>query len=191
MDAALGARLTTLAGEETTAAELREIADLFQSGLGATLTFHCRILRDAPAAQPHLIEVRQCVDNDGPRARPRTPLDCAAVKRRDQGCGQHFRIAGMRAMSFSPQMRELFIAYGLTAVAMLIGLLLMRADRRAYFRWPVYSVMVMALGVVLWNLLRKHLLPASGPSRMPARCITLRSRSTSQWDWALGSCWDA
>jgi len=62
-------------------------------------------------------------------------------------------------MSFSPQMRELFIAYGLTAGAMLAGLLIMRADRRAYFRWPVYSVMVMALGVVLWNLLRKQLLP--------------------------------
>ncbi len=62
-------------------------------------------------------------------------------------------------MSFTPQLRELFIAYGLTAGAMLIGLLLMRADRRAYFRWPVYSVMVMALGVVLWNLLRKRLLP--------------------------------
>ena len=62
-------------------------------------------------------------------------------------------------MSVTPQMRELFIAYGLTAVAMLLGLLLMRADRRAYFRWPVYSVMVMALGVVLWNLMRKQLLP--------------------------------
>jgi hypothetical protein len=57
------------------------------------------------------------------------------------------------------QLRELLIAYGLTAGAMLIGLLLMRADQRAYFRWPVYSVMVMALGVVLWNLLRKHVLP--------------------------------
>jgi hypothetical protein len=42
---------------------------------------------------------------------------------------------------------------------MLLGLLLMRADHRAYFRWPVYSAMVMALGVVLWNLLRKHALP--------------------------------
>jgi len=62
-------------------------------------------------------------------------------------------------MSFTPQMRELFIAYALTAAGMLIGLLVMRADRRAYFRWPVYSVMVMALGVVLWNLLRKHLFP--------------------------------
>jgi hypothetical protein len=62
-------------------------------------------------------------------------------------------------MSVTPQMRELFIAYALTAGAMFIGLLLMRADRRAYFRWPVYSVMVMALGVVLWNVSRKQLLP--------------------------------
>ena len=62
-------------------------------------------------------------------------------------------------MNFSLQFRELAIAYGLCAGAMLIGLLVMRADQRAYFRWPVYSAMVMALGVVLWNLLRKHLLP--------------------------------
>jgi ribonuclease I len=96
VDAALGARLTTLAGQETTGAELRGIADLFHPGLGATLTFHCRVLRDANSAQPHLIEIRQCVDNDGPNGAPHTPLDCAAVKRRDQGCGQHFRIAGNR-----------------------------------------------------------------------------------------------
>jgi hypothetical protein len=37
----------------------------------------------------------------------------------------------------------------------------MRADRRAYFRWPVYSAMVMALGVVLWNIMRKHVFPES------------------------------
>ena len=96
VDAALSARLATLAGEETSAVALREIADLFQPGLGVTLTFHCRTLRDAPSAQPHLVEVRQCVDNDGPNGAPQTPLDCASVKRRDQGCGQHFRIARMR-----------------------------------------------------------------------------------------------
>jgi hypothetical protein len=62
-------------------------------------------------------------------------------------------------MNFSLQLRELLIAYGITAGAMLVGLLSMRADSRAYFRWPVYSAMVMALGVVLWNLLRRHLLP--------------------------------
>ena len=32
------------------------------------------------------------------------------------------------------QLRELGIAYAVTATAMLIGLLLMRADRRTYFR---------------------------------------------------------
>ena len=57
------------------------------------------------------------------------------------------------------QLRELVLAYALTAASMLAGLLVMRADGRAYWRWPVYSVMVMTLGVVLWNLLRKHLLP--------------------------------
>lgn len=93
VDAALGARLATLAGQETTASSLREIADLFHPGLGATLTFHCRTLRDARSAQPHLIEVRQCVDNDGPKGAPGTAIACDTVKRRDQGCGQRFRIA--------------------------------------------------------------------------------------------------
>jgi hypothetical protein len=62
-------------------------------------------------------------------------------------------------LNFSLQLRELLVAYGLTAAAMLAGLLMMRADSRAYFRWPVYSAMVMALGVVSWNLLRKHVVP--------------------------------
>jgi hypothetical protein len=57
------------------------------------------------------------------------------------------------------QMYGLAIAYGITAIAMLAGLLLMRADGRAYWRWPVYSAMAMVLGVVLWSLLRKYLLP--------------------------------
>jgi hypothetical protein len=60
----------------------------------------------------------------------------------------------------TPQIRELIIAYAITATAMLIGLLFMRAQPRAYWRWPVYSVMAMVLGVVKWNLLRKYVLPA-------------------------------
>jgi hypothetical protein len=59
----------------------------------------------------------------------------------------------------STQLGELLIAYGVSAAAMLMGLLLMRADSRAYFRWPVYSAMAMALGVILWSMLRKHALP--------------------------------
>ena len=57
------------------------------------------------------------------------------------------------------QLLSLLIAYAATGTGMLVGLLIMRADARAYFRWPVYSAMVMALGVVLWSLLRRHVLP--------------------------------
>jgi ribonuclease I len=93
VDAALSARLTTLGGEETTVAELRRVVDAFQPGLGVSLTFHCRTLRDAQSSRPYLIEVRQCVDNDGPNGAPGTALDCGAVQRRDQGCGSSFLIA--------------------------------------------------------------------------------------------------
>ncbi len=65
------------------------------------------------------------------------------------------------------QIAELALAYAITAAAMFVGLLLMRADTRAYWRWPVYSAMALALGVVSWNLLRKHLLPAEWVSTRP------------------------
>jgi hypothetical protein len=71
-------------------------------------------------------------------------------------------------MNMDLQIRELAIAYALSAAGMLLALLLQRADRRAWFRWPVYSAMALALGVILWNLLRKHVFPAEwllGPSR--------------------------
>ncbi len=68
----------------------------------------------------------------------------------------------------NPQLQQLFIAYGITAAAMLAGLLVMRADTRAYWRWPVYSAMVMVLGVVVWNLVRDHLVPAEWILRHPA-----------------------
>jgi len=58
------------------------------------------------------------------------------------------------------QIRELIIAYVATATPFLGALLMLRAEGRAYFRWPVYSAMVMVLGVVLWNVLHKYLPPA-------------------------------
>jgi hypothetical protein len=62
-------------------------------------------------------------------------------------------------MNSSLQLRELLIAYALAAAGMLAALLLTRADRRAFWRWPVYSAMALASGVILWNLMRKHLFP--------------------------------
>jgi ribonuclease I len=94
VDGALRATLTTRAGGEATAAELRSVADLFSPGLGRTVTFHCRTLRNGSSRRPYLFEVRQCVDNDGADGAPGTPLACAMVKRRDQGCGESFLIAG-------------------------------------------------------------------------------------------------
>ena len=93
VDGALAATLTTRASAEATAGELRGIADTFSPGLGRTLTFHCRPLKGAASRRPYLIEVRQCVDNDGPGGAPGTALECAIVKRRDQGCGGTFLIA--------------------------------------------------------------------------------------------------
>ncbi len=59
------------------------------------------------------------------------------------------------------QLGDLGIAYGVTAASMLAGLLIMRADTRAYWRWPVYSAMVMVLAAVSWNLLVRPMLPAA------------------------------
>jgi hypothetical protein len=58
------------------------------------------------------------------------------------------------------QINGLLVAYAVTAASMLGGLLAMRADSRAYWRLPVYSAMVMVLGVVLWNVLRARVFPA-------------------------------
>lgn len=97
VDSALGARLVTLAGESTRAADLREYAERYEPGIGNTLTFHCKTLRNAPErGEPYLIEIRQCLEDDGADGAPGSPINCATVNRRDQGCGKSFRIAPAR-----------------------------------------------------------------------------------------------
>jgi ribonuclease T2 len=95
LDAALRPVLTTHAGGEIHSADLRAAANQRQPGLGRTFTLHCRTLRDAPPGRrdrAFLVEVRQCVDDDGAGGAPGTPVDCATVDRRDQGCGGSFGI---------------------------------------------------------------------------------------------------
>lgn len=94
-NAALGDALRQNAGRAVSAAQLRAAADRAQPGFGAQVVFVCRSLRsDDPAKRrrPHLVEVRVCLDDDGPGGAPGTPLRCAAVERRDQGCGGQFMI---------------------------------------------------------------------------------------------------
>jgi ribonuclease I len=96
LDAALGGKLTTLRGRETTARELRAAADSFEPGMGSTLTFHCRMPAgqgDSSSRRPWLFEVRQCLDDDSDGALG-APLECASVHRRDQGCGGRFFVPG-------------------------------------------------------------------------------------------------
>jgi ribonuclease I len=95
LDAVLRPILTTNASREIDAADLRAAANRSQPGIGRTFTLHCRTLRDAPSGnrdRPYLVEIRQCVDDDGADGAPGTPLDCATVNRRDQGCGGSFGI---------------------------------------------------------------------------------------------------
>ncbi len=95
---ALGKMLLARTESQVSAIELRRAADAAEPGLGATLTFHCRNPRSPDPAKrrrPYLIEVRMCIDNDGPNGAPGTPLACASVGRRDQGCGSQFWIDGV------------------------------------------------------------------------------------------------
>lgn len=99
VDAALGDTLTTFAARETSAAELRRVADRYARGFGDTLTFHCRVpegARGESRDRPWLFEVRQCVDDDGAGGAPATALRCESVNRRDQGCGARFFVPGGR-----------------------------------------------------------------------------------------------
>jgi ribonuclease T2 len=96
LESALAPTLTTRAGGEIGAAQLRAAADAATPGLGATFTLHCRTLRDAPPAlrnRPFLVEIRQCVKIEAPGTDRGEAFDCATVNRHDQGCGRSFRIA--------------------------------------------------------------------------------------------------
>lgn len=94
-DAALGPAIRDAAGESTDVATLRAAANAARPGFGESLVFICKNLRNAPQARqrrPYLTEVRVCLDNDGPAGAPQSLLRCAAVQRRDQGCGGSFEI---------------------------------------------------------------------------------------------------
>ena len=99
MDETLRQILTNYAGREVSPRALRDATGTTRPGIARTFTLHCRTLRDARPelrSRAFLVEIRQCVDDDGTRGGPGTPIDCESVNRRDQGCGDSFRIAGRR-----------------------------------------------------------------------------------------------
>jgi len=99
VDDSLRQTLTNYAGREVSPRELRDAAAETHPGIARTFTLHCRTLRDARPElrdRAFLVEIRQCVDDDGTGGAPGTPIDCESVNRRDQGCGGSFRIAARR-----------------------------------------------------------------------------------------------
>lgn len=97
-NAALRQVLLASIDKQVSADELRAAANVTVPGYGDTITFHCQNIRSpdpAKRGRPYLIEVRHCIDNDGPSGAPGTPLACRSVQRRDQGCGARFWIDGV------------------------------------------------------------------------------------------------
>lgn len=91
----LNGALQQYSGQKLTPATLRAAAAKVEPAIADSLVFVCKNLRNARPAErgrPTLLEVRLCIDNDGAAGRPQSLLQCAAVNRRDQGCGREFWI---------------------------------------------------------------------------------------------------
>lgn len=92
---ALAAAVAAHAGRRVSAATLRAEIDKQTPGFGRSVVYMCKNLRSRDPdkrGRPYLYEVRVCIDDDGTGGRPQSLLDCAAVDRRDQGCGASFWI---------------------------------------------------------------------------------------------------
>jgi ribonuclease T2 len=89
----LGDALRAAAGARVSAAALRASAARVLPGFDRSVVFMCKNLRTDDArkrGRPYLYEVRVCLDDDGPGGAPGGLLECAAVGRRDEGCGAQF-----------------------------------------------------------------------------------------------------
>ena len=93
-NAALGPSIIRHAGRAVSAATLRAEANAARPRFGQNVVFVCKNLRSRDPAvrgRAYLTEVRVCLD-DGASGEPEALLECAAIPRRDQGCGQEFWI---------------------------------------------------------------------------------------------------
>ena len=190
VDAALRARANYPGGPRDDADELRAVADRFSPVSAARSRFHCRTLRDAPAAprgRRYLIEVRQCVDNDGAGGAPGTPLDCATVQAARSGLRPIVPDRRRRRNELPLQLRELFDR--------------LRRHRRRDVDRPAVDARrpprVLALACLLgdghgarrraWNLLRAHLLPAEWTRHTRERAVLRRTECLRRdWELSLG-----
>ncbi len=92
VNAALSSVLTLASGKQMAAAGLKSAANSVLPGLGQAMTLHCRNIKtdDASArGKPVLLELRVCLQK-GSNNKPDALIECAALDRIDQGCGERF-----------------------------------------------------------------------------------------------------
>jgi hypothetical protein len=88
------------------------------------------------------------------------------------------------------QLNELLIAYVCSAAGMLVGMLVMRAGSRAYWRWPVYSAMGHDGGGGRVVGAAQERISAGVDPAARAGAVSQRGwRFTGCWDWVRESCW--
>jgi hypothetical protein len=104
------------------------------------------------------------------------PTGCSGLEGRTRTGNPRARDAGWISpgeprgggRNMSAQMQVLALAFAITFGAMLTGMWLMGADKRGYLRSPLYAVVALFLGVLSWNALRAHVLPAIWGLTRPA-----------------------
>ena len=97
INSALASVLKGASGRQMAAAGLKTAADSFMPGLGQAITLHCRNIKTHDASvrgKPVLMELRVCLQK-GADGAPEALIECAALDRIDQGCGDRFVVDGI------------------------------------------------------------------------------------------------
>lgn len=97
VNAALSSVLKLASGKQMAAAGLKSAANTVLPGLGQTMTLHCRNIKTDDASmrgKPVLLELRVCLQK-GTYNTPDALIECAALDRIDQGCGERFVVDGV------------------------------------------------------------------------------------------------
>ncbi len=97
VNAALSSVLKLASGKQMAAAGLKTSANSIFPGLGQAMTLHCRNIKTSDAnmrGKPVLMELHVCLQK-GANGQPSELIECAALDRIDQGCGERFVVDGL------------------------------------------------------------------------------------------------
>ena len=97
VNVALSNALKLASGKQMAALDLKASANRMLPGLGPAITLHCRNIKTHDASvrgKPVLMELHVCLQK-GANGQPSGLIECAALDRIDQGCGERFVLDGL------------------------------------------------------------------------------------------------